>query len=90
MPVCRCCPNFISPGVERCENCATPVGDLIKCPNCYSEILEGSSQCRHCGYYISDDGREASEYEFSDNDWSASDEDDDEYSDENDRDDDLF
>jgi hypothetical protein len=68
MPVCQCCPNFVSPGIERCENCATPVGKLAECPNCYREILKDVSKCRHCGYYISDDGREASEYKFSDRD----------------------
>jgi hypothetical protein len=64
MPVCSCCPNFISPDVERCENCATPVGKLATCPNCYREILKDISQCRHCGFYISADGDEASEYRF--------------------------
>jgi len=70
MPVCSCCPNFISPGVERCENCATPVGELAECPTCLAEILAGSTQCRHCGYFISDDGSEGSEYPFPEREWS--------------------
>ena len=71
MPVCQCCPNFISPGVERCENCATPAGALADCPTCGREVLRGSEQCRHCGYYINDDGDEGSEYPFPETDSSG-------------------
>lgn len=62
MPVCNSCPNFISPGVARCENCNSPAGELFDCPNCRSEMLVGDNQCPQCHSYISDDGEESSEY----------------------------
>jgi len=52
-----CCPNFISPGVPRCENCAEPAGELFNCPTCGSEVLVGARQCLQCHYYISADGK---------------------------------
>jgi len=52
-----CCPNFISPGVPRCENCAEPAGELFNCPTCGSEVLVGERQCLQCHYYISADGK---------------------------------
>ncbi len=57
MPVCMCCPNFISPGVARCENCAEPAGTLFDCPVCGSEVLEGETFCHRCNSYISADGK---------------------------------
>ena len=66
MPVCSCCPNFISPGVPRCENCAEPAGDLFDCPTCGSEVLVGERQCLRCGYYISADGKKGSGSPMSD------------------------
>jgi hypothetical protein len=56
MPVCNCCPNFISPGVARCENCAEPAGPLFDCPVCGSEVLKGETYCYRCSSYISKDG----------------------------------
>ena len=56
MPVCMCCPNFISPGVARCENCAEPAGPLFDCPVCGSEVLKGETYCNRCNSYISKDG----------------------------------
>ena len=61
MPVCMCCPNFISPGVPRCENCGEPAGELFDCPTCGSEVLKGEGQCLRCGYYISADGTKGGE-----------------------------
>jgi predicted nucleic acid-binding Zn ribbon protein len=51
-----CCPNFISPGVARCENCAEPAGPLFDCPVCGSEVLKGETYCNRCKSYISKDG----------------------------------
>lgn len=61
MPVCNCCPNFISPGVARCENCAEPAGPLFDCPVCGSEVLEGETYCRRCNSYLSKDGARGSD-----------------------------
>jgi len=68
MPVCQCCPNFISPGVERCETCATPVGPITQCPECLRDILEDSEQCRHCGTYLHHDEDSSDDYTFTDDD----------------------
>ena len=67
MPVCMCCPNFISPGVARCENCAEPAGPLFDCPVCGSEVLKGETYCNRCSSYISKDGTRGgySEWEVS-------------------------
>ena len=56
MPVCNCCPNFISPGVARCENCAEPAGELFDCPVCGNDVLKGETYCNRCRSYISKDG----------------------------------
>jgi len=56
MPVCNCCPNFISPGVARCENCNSPAGDLFDCPVCGNDVLKGETYCNRCRSYISKDG----------------------------------
>ena len=61
MPVCMCCPNFISPGVPRCENCGEPAGKLFDCPVCGSEVLEGETYCRRCDSYLSKDGKRGSD-----------------------------
>jgi hypothetical protein len=62
-----CCPNFISPGVARCENCAEPAGPLFDCPVCGSEVLKGETYCYRCSSYISKDGTRGgySEWEVS-------------------------
>ena len=64
MPVCMCCPNFISPGVARCENCAEPAGPLFDCPVCGSEVLEGETYCNRCSSHISKDGTRGSYSEW--------------------------
>ena len=56
MPVCMCCPNFISPGVARCENCNSPAGELFDCPVCGTDVLKGETYCNRCSSYISKDG----------------------------------
>ena len=56
MPVCNCCPNFISPGVARCENCNSPAGELFDCPVCGTDVLKGETYCNRCRSYISKDG----------------------------------
>jgi len=56
MPVCNCCPNFISPGVARCENCNSPAGELFDCPVCGNDVLKGETYCHRCRSYISKDG----------------------------------
>jgi hypothetical protein len=60
VPVCKCCPNFISPGVARCENCAEPAGPLFDCPVCGTELLKGETHCNRCSSYISKDGTRGS------------------------------
>jgi hypothetical protein len=55
-----CCPNFISAGVTRCENCNAPAGDLFDCPVCGTELLEGETYCDRCYSYISKDGTRGS------------------------------
>ena len=57
MPVCNSCPNFISPGVPRCENCNSPAGELFDCPTCGTDVLVGETYCRRCNSYISSDGK---------------------------------
>jgi predicted nucleic acid-binding Zn ribbon protein len=61
-----CCPNFISPGVARCENCAEPAGPLFDCPVCGSEVLEGETYCNRCSSYISKDGTRGGDAPMSD------------------------
>jgi hypothetical protein len=56
MPVCSCCPNFISPGVARCENCNSPAGELFDCPVCGNDVLKGETYCHRCRSFISKDG----------------------------------
>ena len=56
MPVCMCCPNFISPGIARCENCNSPAGELFDCPVCGNDVLKGETYCYRCHSYISKDG----------------------------------
>jgi hypothetical protein len=82
MPVCNCCPNFISPGVARCENCAEPAGPLFDCPVCGTELLKGETHCYRCSSYISKDGTRGSysEWEVSeDREFDDADEDADEF-----------
>jgi len=61
MPVCNCCPNFISPGVARCENCNSPAGELFDCPVCGNDVLKGETYCYRCHSYISKDGTRGGE-----------------------------
>jgi len=61
MPVCMCCPNFISPGVARCENCNSPAGELFDCPVCGNDVLKGETYCYRCHSYISKDGTRGGE-----------------------------
>ena len=94
MPVCNCCPNFISPGVARCENCAEPAGPLFDCPVCGSEVLKGETYCNRCSSYISKDGTRGgySEWEVSeDREFDDADEDADEFEqDHSDEDDEVY
>jgi hypothetical protein len=94
MPVCMCCPNFISPGVARCENCAEPAGPLFDCPVCGSEVLKGETYCYRCSSYISKDGTRGSysEWEVSeDREFDDADEDADEFEqDRSDEDDEVY
>ena len=60
MPVCNCCPNFISPGVARCENCNSPAGELFDCPVCGTDVLKGETYCNRCSSYLSKDGTRGS------------------------------
>jgi hypothetical protein len=61
MPDCNCCPNFISPGVARCENCNSPAGELFDCPVCGNDVLKGETYCYRCHSYISKDGTRGGE-----------------------------
>ncbi len=84
MPVCNCCPNFISPGVARCENCAEPAGPLFDCPNCGSEVLEGETYCNRCRSDISKDDTD------DDSAWEASEDPDEFEQDRSDEDDEVY
>ena len=66
MPVCMCCPNFISPGVARCENCNSPAGELFDCPVCGTDVLKGETYCNRCRSYISNDGTRGGDSPMSD------------------------
>ena len=94
MPVCNCCPNFISPGVACCENCAEPAGPLFDWPVCGSEVLKGETYCYRCSSYISKDGTRGSysEWEVSeDREFDDADEDADEFEqDRSDEDDEVY
>jgi predicted amidophosphoribosyltransferase len=56
-----CCPNFISPGIARCENCNSPAGELFDCPVCGNDVLKGETYCYRCHSYISKDGTRGGE-----------------------------
>ena len=89
MPVCQCCPNFISPGVPRCENCNSPAGELFDCPVCGTDVLKGETYCRRCNSYISKDGTRGSDSAWDvSEDRNYDDDDDDDFEDEDDREED--